>query len=84
MKQLGWDEKSQQKITQMLSLGLPDEIARAVSAQEVADTAGVETGCGGIQYPLGGWLCPAELTAAVIALAQSRGLTAHYAHKLNR
>lgn len=78
--QLGWDEKSQQKITHMLSLGLPDEIARAVSAQEVADTAGVETGCGGIQYPLGGWLCPAELTAAVIALAQSRGLTAHYAH----
>jgi len=78
--QLGWDEKSQQKITQMLSLGLPDEIARAVSAQEVADTAGVKTGCGGIQYPLGGWLCPAELTAAVIALAQSRGLTAHYAH----
>lgn len=80
--QLGWDEKSQQKITQMLSLGLPDEIARAVSAQEVADTAGVETGCGGIQYPLGGWLCPAELTAAVIALAQSRGLTVHYAHKV--
>ncbi|HHA1839777.1 TPA: bifunctional tRNA (5-methylaminomethyl-2-thiouridine)(34)-methyltransferase MnmD/FAD-dependent 5-carboxymethylaminomethyl-2-thiouridine(34) oxidoreductase MnmC [Enterobacter asburiae] len=80
--QLGWDEKSQQKITQMLSLGLPDEIARAVSAQEVADTAGVETGCGGIQYPLGGWLCPAELTAAAIALAQSRGLTAHYAHKV--
>lgn len=80
--QLGWDEKSQQKITQMLSLGLPDEIARAVSAQEVAETAGVETGCGGIQYPLGGWLCPAELTAAAIALAQSRGLTAHYARKV--
>ena len=55
--QLGWDEKSQQKIAQMLSLGLPEEIARAVSAQEVADTAGVETDCGGIQYPLGGWLC---------------------------
>ena len=65
--QLGWDEKSQQKIAQMLSLGLPKELARAVRAQEVADTAGVETGCGGIQYPLGGWLCPAELTAAVIA-----------------
>lgn len=70
--QLGWDEKSQQKIAQMLSLGLPEEIARAVSAQEVADTAGVETGCGGIQYPLGGWLCPAELTAAVIARAVAR------------
>ncbi|WP_150316948.1 FAD-dependent oxidoreductase, partial [Enterobacter hormaechei] len=63
-------------------LGLPEEIARAVSAQEVADTAGVETGCGGIQYPLGGWLCPAELTAAAISLAQSRGLRVHYAHKV--
>ena len=57
-------------------LGLPEEIARAVSAQTVTDTTGVETGCGGIQYPLGGWLCPAELTTVAITLAQSRGLTA--------
>ena len=67
MTQLGWDEKSQQKITQMLSLGLPETIAHAVTAQQVAETAGVDTGCGGIQYPLGGWLCPAELTSAAIA-----------------
>ena len=80
--QLGWDEKSQQKITQMLSLGLPETIAHAVTAQQVAETAGVDTGCGGIQYPLGGWLCPAELTSAAIALGQSRGLTVHYAHKV--
>ncbi|EHN8813018.1 TPA: bifunctional tRNA (5-methylaminomethyl-2-thiouridine)(34)-methyltransferase MnmD/FAD-dependent 5-carboxymethylaminomethyl-2-thiouridine(34) oxidoreductase MnmC [Enterobacter hormaechei subsp. xiangfangensis] len=80
--QLGWDEKSQQKITQMLSLGLPEDIAHAVTAQQVAETAGVDTGCGGIQYPLGGWLCPAELTSAAIALGQSRGLTVYYAHKV--
>ncbi|CAM6287791.1 bifunctional tRNA (5-methylaminomethyl-2-thiouridine)(34)-methyltransferase MnmD/FAD-dependent 5-carboxymethylaminomethyl-2-thiouridine(34) oxidoreductase MnmC [Enterobacter hormaechei] len=80
--QLGWDEKSQQKITQMLSLGLPEAIAHAVTAQQVAETTGVDTGCGGIQYPLGGWLCPAELTSAAIALGQSRGLTVHYAHKV--
>ncbi|EOZ1517687.1 TPA: bifunctional tRNA (5-methylaminomethyl-2-thiouridine)(34)-methyltransferase MnmD/FAD-dependent 5-carboxymethylaminomethyl-2-thiouridine(34) oxidoreductase MnmC [Enterobacter hormaechei subsp. xiangfangensis] len=80
--QLGWDEKSQQKITQMLSLGLPETIAHAVTAQQVAETAGVDTGCGGIQYPLGGWLCPAELTSAAIALGQSRGLIVHYAHKV--
>ncbi|EUL66681.1 tRNA 5-methylaminomethyl-2-thiouridine biosynthesis mnmC [Enterobacter hormaechei] len=80
--QLGWDEKSQQKITQMLSLGLPEDIAHAVTAQQIAETAGVDTGCGGIQYPLGGWLCPAELTSAAIALGQSRGLTVHYAHKV--
>ena len=80
--QLGWDEKSRQKIAQMLSLGLPDAIAHAVTAQQVSDTAGVDTGCDGIHYPLGGWLCPAELTAAAIALAQSRGLSVHYAHNL--
>ena len=80
--QLGWDERSQQKIAQMLSLGLPEDIARAVSAQEAANTTGIETGCEGIQYPLGGWLCPAELTAAAIDLAQSRGLTVYYAHKV--
>ena len=80
--QLGWDERSQQKIAQMLSLGLPEDIARAVSAQEAANTTGVETGCEGIQYPLGGWLCPAELTAAAIDLAQSRGLTVYYVHKV--
>ncbi|WP_368541732.1 bifunctional tRNA (5-methylaminomethyl-2-thiouridine)(34)-methyltransferase MnmD/FAD-dependent 5-carboxymethylaminomethyl-2-thiouridine(34) oxidoreductase MnmC [Enterobacter soli] len=80
--QLGWDEKSQQKIAQMLSLGLPQEIARAVDARQVAETAGIESGCDGIQYPLGGWLCPAELTSAAIALAQSRGLTVHYSRSV--
>lgn len=80
--QLGWDEKSRQKIAQMLSLGLPQEIARAVDARQVAETTGIESGCDGIQYPLGGWLCPAELTAAAIALAQSRGLTVHYSRSV--
>lgn len=80
--QLGWDEKSQQKIAQMLSLGLPEEIAHAVTAQQIAETAGVDAGCDGIHYPLGGWLCPAQLTSGAIALAQSRGLRVHYAHKV--
>ncbi|EPL0394867.1 bifunctional tRNA (5-methylaminomethyl-2-thiouridine)(34)-methyltransferase MnmD/FAD-dependent 5-carboxymethylaminomethyl-2-thiouridine(34) oxidoreductase MnmC [Enterobacter ludwigii] len=80
--QLGWDEKSQQKIAHMLSLGLPLEIARAVNAQQITETAGVDTGCDGIHYPLGGWLCPADLTTAAIALAQSRGLTVHFSRQV--
>ncbi|HDR2159065.1 TPA: bifunctional tRNA (5-methylaminomethyl-2-thiouridine)(34)-methyltransferase MnmD/FAD-dependent 5-carboxymethylaminomethyl-2-thiouridine(34) oxidoreductase MnmC [Enterobacter cancerogenus] len=80
--QLGWDEKSQHKIAQMLSLGLPPEIARAANAQEILASTGVDTGCDGIQYPLGGWLCPAELTAGAIALAQTRGLTVHYGREV--
>jgi tRNA 5-methylaminomethyl-2-thiouridine biosynthesis bifunctional protein len=61
----------------MLTLGLPDEIAHAVSAEAVAQTTGVETGCGGIHYPAGGWLCPAQLTAAVL-VAQRQGLCVHF------
>nr|WP_209439244.1 bifunctional tRNA (5-methylaminomethyl-2-thiouridine)(34)-methyltransferase MnmD/FAD-dependent 5-carboxymethylaminomethyl-2-thiouridine(34) oxidoreductase MnmC [Intestinirhabdus alba] len=80
--QLGWDEKSQQKIDQMLSLALPEALARAVTARDVAATAGVDTGCGGIQYPTGGWLSPAQLTAAALALAQRQGLVIHWNKRL--
>ena len=80
--QLGWDEKSQRKIDQMLSLELPAHIAEAVDAEQVQALSGLETGCGGIHYPQGGWLCPAQLTAAAIALAQSQGLAVHYEHQL--
>lgn len=82
--QLGWDEKSRHKIKQMLSLGLPPDIARPVSKDEVYDSAGVETGCGGVQYPLGGWLCPAQLTAAAIELACRQGMTVHWNQRCER
>ncbi len=78
--QLGYDEKSQHKIAQMLSLSLPEAMAHAVDAEQVFEMAGVETGYGGVHYPAGGWLCPAELTAATLALAEQQGLRIHYCH----
>ena len=80
--QLGWDEKSQHKIDQMLALNLPEELARAVDSEQVRALTGVETGCGGITYPAGGWLCPAQLTAAALALAEQQGLNLRYQHQL--
>ena len=80
--QTGWDEKSQHKIDQMLSLTLPEEIAAAADRTRVAATIGVDTGCGGIQYPLGGWLCPAQLTAAAIELGVDQGLKVHYQREI--
>ncbi|SFU02874.1 tRNA 5-methylaminomethyl-2-thiouridine biosynthesis bifunctional protein [Kosakonia arachidis] len=82
--QLGWDEKSQQKIAQMLTLDLPPEIASAIDAQAVKAETGVETECEGVNYPLGGWLCPAQLTAATIKLACEQGLQVHYGHDVER
>ncbi|HKS32648.1 MAG TPA: bifunctional tRNA (5-methylaminomethyl-2-thiouridine)(34)-methyltransferase MnmD/FAD-dependent 5-carboxymethylaminomethyl-2-thiouridine(34) oxidoreductase MnmC [Enterobacteriaceae bacterium] len=80
--QLGWDEKSQSKIDQMLSLDLPDELACAVDGEQARALTGVDTGCGGITYPAGGWLCPAQLTAAALALAKQQGLHLRYQHQL--
>ncbi|WP_437887119.1 bifunctional tRNA (5-methylaminomethyl-2-thiouridine)(34)-methyltransferase MnmD/FAD-dependent 5-carboxymethylaminomethyl-2-thiouridine(34) oxidoreductase MnmC [Phytobacter sp. V91] len=80
--QLGYDDKSQQKIAQMLSLDLPQAIATGVDAQQVLEMAGVETGCGGIHYPLGGWLCPAQLTAAALDLGEQQGLQIHYGQQM--
>lgn len=80
--QLGWDEKSQHKIDQMLALDLPTVLACAVDADQAQALTGVPTGCGGITFPQGGWLCPAELTAACITLAQQQGLVVHYQKKV--
>lgn len=80
--QMGWDEKSQHKISQMLSLELPAALAQAVAGSDMAAQTGVETDCAGITYPQGGWLCPAQLTAAVLALAEQQGLRSHYQHSL--
>lgn len=80
--QLGWDEKSQHKIDQMLSLEFPDALVHAVDAETATKLCGLETGHGGATYPLGGWLCPAQLTAGALALAESLGLKTHYQHRV--
>ncbi len=80
--QLGWDEKSQHKIEQMLSLEFPELLAHAVDAETAAKLCGVDTGHGGATYPLGGWLCPAQLTAGALALAENMGLKTHYGYRV--
>ena len=80
--QLGWDEKSQHRIDQMLSLEFPDALVHAVDAETATKLCGLETGHGGATYPLGGWLCPAQLTAGALALAESLGLETHCQHRV--
>jgi tRNA 5-methylaminomethyl-2-thiouridine biosynthesis bifunctional protein len=82
--QLGWDEKSADKITQMLAMGLPETIARGVSPEEAEALAQVELGVGGIFYPLGGWLSPAELTSGLLAHGETQGLRIHWLHRLTQ
>jgi tRNA 5-methylaminomethyl-2-thiouridine biosynthesis bifunctional protein len=81
--QLGWDEKSRKKIDQMLAMGLPESIARGVNVDEAETLANVDHGCGGIFYPQGGWLSPAELTSAMLAHGETQGLRIHWLHRVS-
>jgi len=80
--QLGWDEKSAAKIDQMLKMALPDALAHGVDQQQAEALANLPLGCGGIFYPQGGWLSPAELTAAMLARGEEQGLRIHWLHRV--
>ncbi|WP_193556661.1 bifunctional tRNA (5-methylaminomethyl-2-thiouridine)(34)-methyltransferase MnmD/FAD-dependent 5-carboxymethylaminomethyl-2-thiouridine(34) oxidoreductase MnmC [Aeromonas schubertii] len=77
--QLAYDDKSTQKIAKLLTGPFPAELVYAVPATEMASELGLPTGCAGVAYPRGGWLCPADLTRAALAEAATSGLlTQHY------
>ncbi|WP_163390902.1 bifunctional tRNA (5-methylaminomethyl-2-thiouridine)(34)-methyltransferase MnmD/FAD-dependent 5-carboxymethylaminomethyl-2-thiouridine(34) oxidoreductase MnmC [Enterovibrio norvegicus] len=77
--QLGWDEKSADKLTKMFKGGFPETLITALTKEETAALTKVETGHAGVSYPLGGWLCPQQLTQGLIAKAEATGLmTSHF------
>lgn len=80
--QLAWDEKSADKIDKMRQMGLPSGLAAAVNTEEAEALCGVTIGCGGITYPLGGWLSPAELTAGLWQQAAQQGATLHWQQEI--
>lgn len=78
--QLGWNEKSQKKIAQMLSLGLPTSLARAVADTEANEIAGIPLNKGGIFYPKAGWIAPGPLTDELFARAEALGIRCFWQH----
>ncbi|OXY82057.1 bifunctional tRNA (5-methylaminomethyl-2-thiouridine)(34)-methyltransferase MnmD/FAD-dependent 5-carboxymethylaminomethyl-2-thiouridine(34) oxidoreductase MnmC [Oceanimonas doudoroffii] len=67
--QLAHDDKSAAKIDKLIAGAFPPELVRPLSAEEVNETTGIEANRRGVAYPLGGWVCPHELTAALLAEA---------------
>ncbi|HBK4770396.1 TPA: bifunctional tRNA (5-methylaminomethyl-2-thiouridine)(34)-methyltransferase MnmD/FAD-dependent 5-carboxymethylaminomethyl-2-thiouridine(34) oxidoreductase MnmC [Serratia liquefaciens] len=78
VSQLAFDEKSAGKIAKMLAVEWPQALAMPADRATLSALCGVDSGFGGINYPQGGWLCPAELTRSAIALAQRQGMRCHY------
>lgn len=65
--QLMWNEKSTNKLDKMLSGNFAPELIQKLSAEETAEKIGLPIDMASVHYPLGGWLCPAELTQALFA-----------------
>ncbi|MBL0628732.1 bifunctional tRNA (5-methylaminomethyl-2-thiouridine)(34)-methyltransferase MnmD/FAD-dependent 5-carboxymethylaminomethyl-2-thiouridine(34) oxidoreductase MnmC [Aeromonas jandaei] len=72
--QLGYDDKSAAKLAKMSQGPFPSELMQPLSTAEVEQIVGLPCGHSGVSYPLGGWLCPADLTHAAIKEAQASGL----------
>lgn len=75
VSQLAWDEKSARKIEQIQQGEWPEALVVSVDAQQLEKQSGLNPGVDGITYPDGGWLCPAELTASALKLAEQNGLS---------
>ncbi len=71
--QLGYDDKSAAKLAKMSQGPFPPELMHPLSAAEVGQVVGLPCDADGVSYPLGGWLCPADLTRAAIREAQASG-----------
>ena len=84
VSQLAYDEKSRGKIDKMLQTDWPAPLAQAMSREQLSALAGLDCAHDGIHYPAGGWLCPSDLTLALMALAQQNGMTCHYQHELHQ
>ncbi|MGF1860299.1 bifunctional tRNA (5-methylaminomethyl-2-thiouridine)(34)-methyltransferase MnmD/FAD-dependent 5-carboxymethylaminomethyl-2-thiouridine(34) oxidoreductase MnmC [Photobacterium profundum] len=71
--QLAWDEKSTNKINKMLSGNFPQELVYALDIEQTKQKTAITSNFSSVYYPFGGWLCPQELTRALIKQAQDTG-----------
>ncbi|OTA15202.1 bifunctional tRNA -methyltransferase MnmD [Xenorhabdus vietnamensis] len=84
VSQLAYDEKSASKISKMLRTAWPEEIALGMNRNQLSHVSGLDVNYDGIHYPQGGWLYPAQLTQAVIKLAEQRGMQIYFNHKVTQ
>ncbi len=64
--QLMWNEDAKRKLTRILNGNFPVDLIKAHTEAETESVTGLPCGSASVSYPLGGWLCPAELTQGII------------------
>lgn len=82
--QLKWDDKSASKLDNMLKGHFDPQLINSLDATQTSQTIGLPIDMASVHYPLGGWLCPAELTQGLIEhLDKNEQFEAKFAHKID-
>lgn len=77
--QLAWNEKAKKKLDKMLINGYPESFIQSLDAKKTSQTIGLNIDQESVFYPLGGWLCPQQLTQNTIkALQNSDRFEVHF------
>lgn len=77
--QLMWDDKSTQKLHKLGDGQFPENLVTRLTPQQTTAALGVPVSYSSVHYPLGGWLCPAQLTEQLLSsLTQDGKLTTHF------
>ncbi len=64
--QLRYDDKSEKKLSNLLDGSFSTDLVHGLSVNETLNKVGLDTACPAVFYPLGGWVCPQEMTASII------------------
>jgi len=71
--QFAQDAKAQRKLEALTEAGYPAQLVEALSPAQRDNLAGLPLAGTAVHYPLGGWICPAQLTQALLDRARASG-----------
>ncbi|PMH41832.1 bifunctional tRNA (5-methylaminomethyl-2-thiouridylate)-methyltransferase MnmD/FAD-dependent cmnm(5)s(2)U34 oxidoreductase MnmC [Vibrio sp. 10N.286.49.B3] len=81
--QLMWDEKGSKKLQNILDAEFNPELIHALTPAQTNQVTGLAIEMSAALFPLGGWLCPAELTQGIFDhLASQSNAEMHYEHQV--
>ncbi|MDP2575235.1 bifunctional tRNA (5-methylaminomethyl-2-thiouridine)(34)-methyltransferase MnmD/FAD-dependent 5-carboxymethylaminomethyl-2-thiouridine(34) oxidoreductase MnmC [Vibrio penaeicida] len=77
--QLAWNEKAEAKLSKMLQGDFAEQLVQKLDQNQTCEKTGLTFDTGSVHYPLGGWLCPQQLTNEILReLEESGHLTCMY------
>ncbi|MDW6093487.1 bifunctional tRNA (5-methylaminomethyl-2-thiouridine)(34)-methyltransferase MnmD/FAD-dependent 5-carboxymethylaminomethyl-2-thiouridine(34) oxidoreductase MnmC [Vibrio rhizosphaerae] len=83
--QLMWDAQAQKKLKPITTGLFPSQLVMGQDQQQTSETLGLPVTSESLYYPLGGWICPAQLTEQLLTTLESSGrLRTHFRTQIDQ